>query len=131
MPLLEKAFEDLPPVARHSLTLIIFGVALATCYFTFDARVSAAASAANEAKQSAALMVKQLDDISRRNDVRANLIEARIVKGNIIAMWTRLCEAQRGGNRLAANILYDVIGGLRDEYKLLTNGGDFQPGVCP
>lgn len=64
----DTLFNRLPPAARHAVILIVMGFALGTTYVTFDIRLSAAETKAEEAKAAAALTDKKIEDVSRKVD---------------------------------------------------------------
>lgn len=64
----DEFFNQLPPVARHSMVLVIVGVGLATTYLSFEGRLEAAESTAKDAKAAVELSAKKLETITDKVD---------------------------------------------------------------
>lgn len=66
--LVDEFFNQLPPVARHSMILVIVGIAISTTYLSFDYRVDAAEQKATDAKTAVEQSAKKFEDLAGKVD---------------------------------------------------------------
>ena len=94
-----KLYDGLPSIVRHSISLVLIGIAIGIGYMTFMGRLSAAEAMAQTAQQRAEDIDKKLKGL----DARAGIID----KG--IAVQTQQLQDMRSDQQTTNALLNQLL----------------------